>query len=445
MARGIVCGGVIVAAVVAQPLKIRARDLILAHVVAQRAALPKGVVDLDRGGERLGAVRFERFVRTGGGRKREYDLARRIRAAGDGVVHLLAVRLDAGGERLRQRAGGGGGEGLGVVQRDRVLAAREHIANQTVDGGGVLGRRRERRACRRFDKACERRVFDGAIRRDRPRERQARFGLDHARQKRRDLRAADAAVGIKAALCVHAGEQPAAVHQQNFAAVGRFVRHVGNVLAARVGRGDERGVGLGVPFLRHGEGKDARHLRARRGQEVEALEAVVEQILALQVRDIRRVPRLILLCGGDDRVAAGRVDGAQPRGDGQKLGDRHIAVRRKGTLTAAVQKPVFIGRDDRGGEPVAVLHVGKLALVDAKKHERGAVVCRRFLLCRSGNVLRGLITVSKGADAQRKCERRNKQRKAELHGVCSLFLTFSKFHGDHGTKMFCSSAVMSAT
>ena len=115
MARGIVRGGVVVAAVVAQPLKIRARDLILAHVVAQRAALPKGVVDLDRGGERLGAVRFERFVCTGGGRKREYDLARRIRAAGDGVVHLLAVCLDAGGERLRQRAGGGGGEGLGVV------------------------------------------------------------------------------------------------------------------------------------------------------------------------------------------------------------------------------------------------------------------------------------------------------------------------------------------
>ena len=178
----------------------------------------------------------------------------------------------------------------------------------------------------RFDKACERRVFDGVIRRDRPRERQARFGLDHARQKRRNFRAADAAVGIKAALCVHAGEQPAAVHQQYFAAVGRFVRHVGDVLAARVGRGDERGVGLGVPFLRHGEGENARHLRARRGQEVEALKAVVEQILALQVRDIRRVPRLILLRCGDDRVAAGRVDGAQPRGDGQKLGDRHIAA-----------------------------------------------------------------------------------------------------------------------
>ena len=436
MARGIVCGGVIVAAVVAQPLKIRARDLILAHVVAQRAALPERVVDLDRGGERLGAVRFERFVRTGGGRKREYDLARRIRAAGDGVVHLLAVRLDAGGERLRQRAGGGGGEGLGVVQRDRVLAAREHIANQTVDGSGVLGRRRERRACRRFDKACERRVFHGVIRRDRPRERQARFGLDHARQKRRDFRAADAAVGVKAALCVHAGEQPAAVHQKYFTAVGRFVRHVGDIVAAGVGRGDERGVGLGVPFLRHGEGENARHLRARRGQEVEALKAVVEQILALQVRDIRRIPRLILLCGGDDRVAAGRVDGAQPRGDGQKLGDRHIAVRRKGTLTATVQKPVFIGRDDRRGEPVAVFHVGKLALIDAKQHERGAVFARRFLLCGSGGILRGLLAVSKSADAQRKCERRNKQRKAELHGVCSLFLTFSKFCGDHGTKMF---------
>ena len=51
----------------------------------------------------------------------------------------------------------------------------------------------------------------------------------------------------------------------------------------------------------------------------------------------------------------------------------------------------------------------------------------------------------KPKEEQRKRERRDKQRKAELHGVCSLFLTFSKFHGDHGTKMFCSSAVMSAT
>ena len=52
---------------------------------------------------------------------------------------------------------------------------------------------------------------------------------------------------------------------------------------------------------------------------------------------------------------------------------------------------------------------------------------------------------AKPQQEQRKRERRDKQRKAELHGVCSLFLTFSKFHGDHGTKMFCSSAVMSAT
>ena len=153
---------------------------------------------------------------------------------------------------------------------------------------------------------------------------------------------------------------------------------------------------------------------------------------------------MLLRCG-DDRVAAGRVDGAQPRGNGQKLGDRHIAAWRKGILAAAIEYAVFIGRDDRGGEPVAVFHVGKLALVDAKQHKRGAVVCRRFLLRGSGSVLRGLLAVSKGADAQRKRERRDKQRKAELHGVCSLFLTFSKFHGDHGTKMFCSSAVMSAT
>ena len=191
---------------------------------------------------------------------------------------------------------------------------------------------------------------------------------------------------------------------------------------------------LGVPFLRHGEGKDARHLRARRGQEVEALKAVVEQILALQIRDIRRIPRLILLRCGDDRVAAGRVDGAQPRGNGQKLGDRHVAAWRKGILAAAVEYAVFIGRDDRGGEPVAVFHVGKLALVDAKQHKRGAVFARRLLLRGSGGILRGLLAVRKGADAQRKRERRDKQRKAELHGVCSLFLTFSEFCGITGLK-----------
>ena len=41
---------------------------------------------------------------------------------------------------------------------------------------------------------------------------------------------------------------------------------------------------------------------------------------------------------------------------------------------------------------------------------------------------------AKQPQPERKRERRDKQRKAELHGVCSLFLTFSEFCGITGLK-----------
>ena len=103
VAGGIVTGGAVVAAVVAQPEIVGLRDLVLAHAVAQRAALPEGVVHANGGGERFGAVGFERFFRAGSGGEGEHDAPRRIRTAGDHVVHLLAVGFDAGGECLCQR------------------------------------------------------------------------------------------------------------------------------------------------------------------------------------------------------------------------------------------------------------------------------------------------------------------------------------------------------
>ena len=306
-----------------------------------------------------------------------------------------------------------------------MLAARKHAAHERIDGGGILRRGGQRCFLRRCDEPCERCTGGGVVGRDRPGERQACFRFDNAREQRRDLRAADAAIGRKTAGIVHAGEQSAAIHQKDLAAVGGLVRHVGDEIAACVGGGDKQGVRLIVPFGGKSKRKDARHLRARGGQVISAFKAVVEQVFRLEVVNVGLIPALFERRGGNDLLAAGGIDGAQARGNGQHLGERHIVARRERTVPAPGEETVFIGGDDRGGEPVAAFHVGKFARIRAERRERRRLF-GGFFLCGSGRLRRAFAAVCKGVDAQNEHERRSEQREAELQWHRRSFSHFLK-------------------
>ena len=221
-------GPLIVDTVVAQPDVVGPRQLILRHVARQIAALPQRVVDEDRAGERLLTVFFELRAVAGCGGEGQQHLAGGIAAAGGGVVHLLAMALDA------DRKGAGElcdllvGQRTVVLQSDAVGAVVEHLSDQRVDGVGVVGCRRGGDLGGRRDQVAPGCARGGAIGKTLPRERQARGRLDHAHDQCRELAALERIIRMEGAVLVHAAHDAPFVEPENIALIGRVIVHIGD-------------------------------------------------------------------------------------------------------------------------------------------------------------------------------------------------------------------------
>ena len=249
-----------------------------------------------------------------------------------------------------------------------------------------------------------------------PVERHARFRFDHARQKCRDLRAAHAVFGKKAAARIRAGEESPAVHQKDLAAIGRFLCHVGDKIAAGIAGGHDLGIDVLIPFLGQGKGKDAGHLRAGGGQKIETLETVVQQVFTLEIGDIGRVPRFLRIRPGcQQRVAAGLVNTPQPRRDGQQLCDGDVILRCKAPAAPPAQQPVLVGGSNGGGIPAALVYIGKITLiaVHSRKARRFSVVRFRLIRgCCIRRILCGGAALRQRADGHQQHERKKKRHSA---------------------------------
>ena len=120
----------VVDTVVAKPDVVGPRQLILRHVARQIAALPQRVVDENCAGERLLTVFFELRAVTGCRGEGQQHLAGGIAAAGGGVVHLLAMALDADRKGAGELCDPLVGQRTVVLQSDAVGAVVEHLSDQ---------------------------------------------------------------------------------------------------------------------------------------------------------------------------------------------------------------------------------------------------------------------------------------------------------------------------
>ena len=418
----------IVDTVVAQPDVVGPRQLILCHVARQIAALPQRVVDEDRAGERLLTVFFELRAVTGCRGEGQQHLAGGIAAAGGGVVHLLAMALDA------DRKGAGElcdllvGQRTVVLQSDAVGAVVEHLSDQRVDGVGVVGCRRGGDLGRRRDQVAPGRTGGGAIGKTLPRERQARGRLDHAHDQRRELATLERIIRMEGAVFVHAAHDAPFVEPENIALIGRVIVHIGDAAVRGIADGHGLGVALVVALRAERGGQHACHLRACRGLRIVAVKLVAEAFLSLEIAHIGPVPSLAG-CRRGDRCAA--LERVQTRGKGHQLGNGDAPLRRVSAAAHALGQTVFVQRSDGVVIPRRGVHIREAPVVASRARKGGERV--RLLRRRSGRGdVRCHVLRLRGGGEQQGKDAEEKQ-KPFFHGAYSL--------SRQGTRISISSSV----
>ena len=421
-------GPLVVDAVVAKPDVVGPRQLILCHVARQIAALPQRVVDEDRAGERLLTVFFELRAVAGCRGEGQQHLAGGIAAAGGGVVHLLAMALDA------DRKGAGElcdllvGQSAAVLQGDGAGIVVEHPADQRVDGVGVIGCRRGGDLGGRRDQVAPGRTGGGAIGKTLPRERQARGRLDHAHDQRRELAALERIIRMEGAVLVHAAHDAPFVEPENIALIGRVIVHIGDAAVRGIADGHGLGVALVVALRAERGGQHACHLRACRGLRIVAVKLVAEAFLSLEIAHIGLVPSLAGCCRGDRRTALKRV---QTCGKGHQLGNGDAPLRRVSAAAHALGQTVFVQRSDGVVIPRRGVHIREAPVVASRARKGGERV--RLLRRRSGrgDVRRHVLRLRGGGEQQGKDA--EEKQKPFFHGAYSL--------SRQGTRISISSSV----
>ena len=421
-------GPLVVDAVVAKPDVVGPRQLILRHVARQIAALPQRVVDEDCAGERLLTVFFELRAVAGCGGEGQQHLAGGIAAAGGGVVHLLAMALDA------DRKGAGEfcdllvGQSAAVLQGDGAGIVVEHLADQRVDGVGVVGCRRGGDLGRRRNQVAPGCAHGGAIGKTLPRERQARGRLDHAHDQCRELAALERIIRMEGAVLVHAAHDAPLVEPENIALIGRVIVHIGDAAVRGIADGHGLGVALVVALRAERGGQHACHLRACRGLQIVAVKLVAEAFLSLEIAHIGPVPSLAG-CRRRDRCTA--LKRVQPRGKGHQLGNGDAPLRRVSAAAHALGQTVFVQRSDGVVIPRRGVHIREAPVVASRARKGGERV--RLLRRRSGRGdARCHVLRLRGGGEQQGKDAEEKQ-KPFFHGAYSL--------SRQGTRISMSSSV----
>ena len=418
----------VVDTVVAKPDVVGPRQLILRHVARQIAALPQRVVDENCAGERLLTVFFELRAVTGCRGEGQQHLAGGIAAAGGGVVHLLAMALDADRKGAGELCDPLVGQRTVVLQSDAVGAVVEHLSDQRVDGVGVVGCRRGGDLGRRRDQVAPGRTGGGAIGKTLPRERQARGRLDHAHDQRRELATLERIIRMEGAVFVHAAHDAPFVEPENIALIGRVIVHIGDAAVRGIADGHGLGVALVVALRAERGGQHACHLRACRGLRIVAVKLVAEAFLSLEIAHIGLVPSLAGCCRGDRRTALKRV---QPRGKGHQLGNGDAPLRRVSAAAHALGQTVFVQRSDGVVIPRRGVHIREAPVVASRARKGGERV--RLLRRRSGRGdVRCHVLRLRGGGEQQGKDAEEKQ-KPFFHGACSL--------SRQGTRISMSSSV----
>ena len=418
----------VVDTVVAKPDVVGPRQLILRHVARQIAALPQRVVDENCAGERLLTVFFELRAVTGCRGEGQQHLAGGIAAAGGGVVHLLAMALDA------DRKGAGElcdllvGQRTVVLQSDAVGAVVEHLSDQRVDGVGVVGCRRGGDLGGRRNQVAPGRTGGGAIGKTLPRERQARRRLDHAHDQCRELAALERIIRMEGAVLVHAAHDAPLVEPENIVLIGRVIVHVGDAAVRGIADGHGLGVALVVALRAERGGQYTCRLRARRGLRIVAVKLVAEAFLSLEIAHIGLVPSLAG-CRRRDRCAA--LKRVQPRGKGHQLGNGDAPLRRVSAAAHALGQTVFVQRSDGVVIPRRGVHIREAPVVASRARKGGERV--RLLRRRSGrgDVRCHVLRLCGGGEQQGKDA--EEKQKPFFHGAYSL--------SRQGTRISISSSV----
>ena len=421
-------GPLIVDTVVAQPDVVGPRQLILCHVARQIAALPQRVVDEDRAGERFLTVFFELRTVTGCRGEGQQHLAGGIAAAGGGVVHLLAMALDADRKGAGELCDPLVGQRTVVLQSDAVGAVVEHLSDQRVDGVGVVDCRRGGDLGGRRNQVAPGRTGGGAIGKTLPRERQARGRLDHAHDQRRELAAPERIIRMEGAVLVHAAHDAPLVEPENIALIGRVIVHIGDAAVRGIADGHGLGVALVVALRAERGGQYTCRLRARRGLRIVAVKLVAEAFLSLEIAHIGPVPSLAGCCRGDRRTALKRV---QPRGKGHQLGNGDAPLRCVSAAAHALGQTVFVQRSDGVVIPRRGVHIREAPVVASRARKGGERV--RLLRRRSGrgDVRRHVLRLRGGGEQQGKDA--EEKQKPFFHGAYSL--------SRQGTRISMSSSV----
>ena len=421
-------GPLIVDTVVAQPDVVGPRQLILRHVARQIAALPQRVVDEDCAGERLLTVFFELRAVTGCRGEGQQHLAGGIAAAGGGVVHLLAMALDADRKGAGELCDPLVGQRTVVLQSDAVGAVVEHLSDQRVDGVGVVDCRRGGDLGGRRNQVAPGRTGGGAIGKTLPRERQARGRLDHAHDQRRELAALERIIRMEGAVLVHAAHDAPFVEPENIVLIGRVIVHIGDAAVRGIADGHGLGVALVVALRAERGGQHACHLRACRGLRIVAVKLVAEAFLSLEIAHIGLVPSLAGCCRGDRRTALKRV---QTRGKGHQLGNGDAPLRRVSAAAHALSQTVFVQRSDGVVIPRRGVHIREAPVVASRARKGGERV--RLLRRRSGrgDVRRHVLRLRGGGEQQGKDA--EEKQKPFFHGAYSL--------SRQGTRISISSSV----
>ena len=196
-----------------------------------------------------------------------------------------------------------------------------------------------------------------------PVRRQPQGGIHHPGQHGRRRAPCDGRAGLEGAALVGADADPGAVERQNIRAIRGILRHVGDVPAGGVGRGNERVVDRGKRGLRQRPGQHMGRLGAGGGEEIQPVQLAGEHALALKIGEIRRIRRLPLRRegGGAGLRIAGGVQAADAGGEDHDLPHRHRFPQAEGPVPLADGQAVFIQRggvlikDGAGG------HVRKFA------------------------------------------------------------------------------------
>ena len=421
-------GPLVVDAVVAQPDVVGPRQLILCHVARQIAALPQRVVDEDCAGQRFLTVFFELRAVAGCGGEGQQHLAGGIAAAGGGVVHLLAMALDADRKGAGELCDPLVGQRTVVLQSDAVGAVVEHLSDQRVDGVGVVGCRRGGDLGGRRDQVAPGCACGGAIGKTLPRERQARGRLDHAHDQCRELAALERIIRMEGAVLVHATHDAPLVEPENIVLIGRVIVHVGDAAVRGIADGHGLGVALVVALRAERGGQHACHLRACRGLRIVAVKFVAEAFLSLEIAHIGLVPSLAGCRRGDRCAALKRV---QTRGKGHQLGNGDAPLRRVSAAAHALGQTVFVQRSDGVVIPRRSVHIREAPVVASRARKGGERV--RLLRRRSGrgDVRCHALRLRGGGEQQGKDA--EEKQKPFFHGAYSL--------SRQGTRISISSSV----